>query len=107
MPKREIGPRNIEVTRFTPFRRIMSAAVRLSKPATAGKPDRKQGTDYELSGQDTRKQGQLPRTGCLQMQALRRGWLRQQRLHKPELLGRQMPQMRKEHLLGTRIMTCS
>ena len=23
MPKREIGPRNIEVTRFTPFRRIM------------------------------------------------------------------------------------
>ena len=83
----------------------MSAAVRLSKPATAGKPDRKQGTDYELSGQDTRRQGQHPRTGCLQMQTLRRGGLRQQRLHEPELLGRQMPQMRKEHQPGKRIMS--
>jgi hypothetical protein len=39
------------------------------------------------------------------MQALRRGWLRQQRLHKPELLGRQMPEMRKEHQPGTGFMS--
>jgi len=39
------------------------------------------------------------------MQALRRGWLRQQRLHEPELLGRQMPQMRKEHQPGTGLMS--
>ena len=39
------------------------------------------------------------------MQALRSGWLRQQRLHEPKLLGRQMPEMRKEHQPGTGLMS--